>query len=94
MTNYEIVSNYLKAEPKARERKNKDRAIANILIKRYPFINSVPKEILIEAMQDFNTLDRCWRQVTQLQPELRGKDYHQKEKLIHKKQQELGYYPK
>lgn len=89
---YELKT-YLENEPRARERRNKDRAIVNLLLKHYPSLASVKKEILVEFVKDHNTLDRSWRQLLQEYPRLRGSDYDQKEVLVQQKRIELGYEP-
>jgi len=80
---------YLKVEPKARERKNKNRAIANLLIKNYSL--SIDKELLITLVKEANTLDREWRKILEQNVTLRGSDYNEKEKLVDNKLKELGY---
>ena len=70
------IYRYLQAEPQARERRSKDRAIVNLLIRNYPLLKEIPKETLIKVVQDFNSFDRYWRLITGLHPELRGRDYN------------------
>ena len=85
------VLDYLIKEPLFRERSNKDRGIANLLIKRYGEPTTWNKETLIAALQDYASMDRCWRKITEVSPELRGSDYESKEALERKAQKELGY---
>lgn len=83
---------YLESEPKARERRNKDRAIVNILIKKYPMLGeSVPKEVLIGFVKEHNSMDRYWRKILEERTDLRGDDYGDKDGLEIEKQIELGY---
>lgn len=81
---------YLQEEPKARERRAKDRALCNLLIRNYPALRNIPKETLIEVVRDFNALDRYWRLLTSLHPELRGSDYDTKQVVEERKQLQLG----
>lgn len=88
----EELTAYLEAEPRARERSNKDRAIVNILLKKYPMLaESVPKEVLIGFVKDHNSADRLWRQILEKNPHLRGTDYSDKAALEKEKRMELGY---
>lgn len=90
---YDDLKNYLKKQPLARERKNKDRAIVNLLLEKYPRLALIDKLILIDFVKDHNSYDRAWRKVTEENEELRGKDYNEKQKLEEKKMIELGYMP-
>ena len=74
------VIEYLKEEPLARERKNKDRAIVNLLLKHYQCLTPIRKEILIEVVRDYNAMDRYWRDTLANTPSLRGSDYEDKKK--------------
>lgn len=87
----EEITDYLKRETKFRERKNKDRGIVNLLIQRYPSLETIQKEILIDAVKDYNSMDRLWRLALSEDESLRGSDYNQKEELSQKKQLDLGY---
>lgn len=92
MTIKDQVKNYLEKQPLARERKNKDRALVNLLLQKYHgSINEIPKEVLVDIVRDYNSMDRAWRQTLEHNPSLRGKDYDEKESLMQAKQVELGY---
>ncbi len=99
MTIKESVEDYLRAEPKFRERKNKDRGMVNMLMKRYGGLNEVivagvlSKDAIIAIVQDYATMDRSWRQALEHNPDLRGTDYDEKVRLEQEKQLELGYSP-
>ena len=91
---------YLKQEPRARERKNKNRAIGNLLIA--PYIEKVMKDNgfkefisnkadIADIVGEVLTLDRQWRKILEENPELRGTDYKDKAMLEEKKLEELGY---
>lgn len=90
---YDELKNYLQKQPLARERVNKDRAIVNLLLERYPRLADIDKLILIDFVKDHNSYDRAWRLVTAENPELRGKDYKDKRILEERKKLELGYTP-
>lgn len=92
MTNvYEQMQSLLTSNEKARERKNKGRAIRILLIEKYPALKSVPKEVMLKAIKSMESYDRAWRKVTQENPHLRGRDYYQKHELEDAKKTELGY---
>lgn len=84
-----MLKEYLIKEPLARERKNKDKAIANLLINKYKL--TVERDLLSKLFKEFNSLDREWRQLLEKNEELRGLDYWDKEKLINIKRKGLGY---
>lgn len=91
MTNYNELMEYMRTEPKARERKLKDRAIVNILLKHYPQLRGVDKDTLVAFVKDHNSYDRCWRMITMEHEYLRGSDYYDKKDLSERKMVELGY---
>lgn len=89
------IINYLRRESRFRERKNKDRGIVNLLIERYPSLETIDKKILVDVVRDFNSMDRLWRKILS-EPEneyLRGKDYYDKIELSNQYQISLGYAP-
>lgn len=88
-----LVLQYLKDEPKFRERCNKDRGIVNLLRDKYPQLIPISKETLTSVIQDANSMDRYWRLLTSRYPELRGKDYDTKRVVEERKQISLGYEP-
>lgn len=85
----------LQKEPRARERKNKWRAVAKILQEKYPELKEIDTKIdqstLADMLNVASSLDREWRKILQENVHLRGEDYHHKEKLVSAKQKELGY---
>ena len=93
------IEEYLEQEPKARERKNKDKAIVNVLVRRVGFFTimkamkegHITHERLVAFVQAHNSTDRAWRKVLEERPELRGSDYAQKEELEEDVQAQLGY---
>lgn len=95
----EIVKDYLEEEPKFRERRNKDRGIVNLLMRRYPKLKfvietgAISKKEIIEIVQDHASMDRYWRKHTLENKSLRGFDYDDKKICEQEKQIELGYEP-
>lgn len=82
---------YLKQEPRARERKNKNRAIGYIVRNKYDLVCIIDKEMMADMIGEILSLDRKWRKILEENPELRGTDYKDKDLLEEKKLQELGY---
>ena len=82
---------YLKKEPRARERKNKNRAIGNIAMLKFFPIVELDKARVADMIGEVLTLDRQWRKILEENPELRGSDYKDKTLLEEKKLAELGY---
>lgn len=97
MTNKAKILQYLEDQPLFRERKNKDRGIVNILMRKYkPLEDAIEHGILtkdtVTAMvQDYASMDRAWRQALEQNEGLRGKDYGDKEMLEQEKMIALGY---
>jgi len=85
----EKLHKYLEVQPLARERKNKGRAIGNLLIETYDL--ALSKESMEILVRDILSLDRSWRKILEDNPELRGSDYGDKDLLEAKKLEELGY---
>lgn len=93
--------NYLKQEPRARERKNKNRAIGNVITQKYwtsfkdgKLIFEINDKRKVDDMVgEILSLDRKWRKILEENPDLRGSDYKDKERLEQEKQIELGYTP-
>lgn len=85
---------YLKKEPRARERRNKNRAIGNIILGNcFPLYESVDKERMADMVGQVLSLDRKWRKILEDNPNLRGTDYDEKQILEEKKMLELDYEP-
>lgn len=93
----EKVIEYLETEPRFRERKNKDRGIVNILLKRYSSLKNaleqhlMSKDDLTAIVQDYASLDRAWRKALEDDPRLRGSDYDEKDRLEAETMAKLGY---
>lgn len=85
------VIKYIKDEPRFRERKNKNRGLANILLRLHPIIKDVKPEIFAYIIGEVLTMDRTWRKFLAENPDYRGKDYGDRERLMEKAMVELGY---
>ena len=83
------LKDLLEAQPRARERKNKNEAIAFLIIKNHSL--DLDRALVEKIVKEANTLDREWRKILEETPELRGSDYDEKPKLVKKKLDELGY---
>lgn len=86
---YEDVLQYLKDEPRFRERSAKWRGIADLLIKQYKL--DIDRRKLADVIADGSTADRYWRDILRDNPELRGNDYKDKTALEEDKLIDLGY---
>lgn len=90
---------YLKSEPRARERKNKNRAIGNVILEKYssqfPLYGDTKedKAKMADIVGEILSLDRKWRKILEENPDLRGTDYKDKEILEQNKMLELGFNP-
>lgn len=82
---------YLKQEPRARERANKNRALGNLITKEYGL--EIDKSKMADIVGEVLSLDRKWRKILEENPDLRGSDYDKKETLEQEKMLELGYSP-
>jgi hypothetical protein len=93
----QAILDYLNEQPLFRERKNKDRGMVNLLMKKYGGLKKaideglISKEAVIAIVQDYASMDRAWRQALEQNENLRGKDYDEKDHLEEKKLEELGY---
>lgn len=90
-TLYTIVENFLRHRPYARERRNKDYALAALLSERYGLGDRITAETLVAVLQEYGSMDRYWRKALLDNTELRGEDYDTKDKVEHDKLEELGY---
>jgi len=85
------ILNYLKADPRFRERKNKNKGLANLVMQKYGI--EIPKDKREDFIADILGADRNWRKALEENEELRGSDYAQGEILSQEKQIQLGYEP-
>ena len=74
-----------------RERTNKNQGIAEMLKEKYHLEIEVSR--LRAVIEDANSMDRYWRLNLDDDhyPELRGKDYDTKKKVVQETQAKLGY---
>lgn len=83
---------YLKQEPRARERKNKNRAIGNLVRENYGLNDKhLSKDRVADMVGEILSMDRQWRKILEENPDLRGTDYGDKTELVLEKQRSLGY---
>jgi hypothetical protein len=75
----------IKTQPRARERKNKPRAIAYILKQKHPSLKDVTPETLATIVKEVSTLGRQWRHLLEFNPHLRGSDYGNKKQAVDNK---------
>lgn len=85
------VLQYLKSEPRFRERSAKWRGIADLIIKKYNL--DIDRRKLADILADGSSADRAWRMALKENENLRGSDYEDKTKLEQDKLLELGYSP-
>lgn len=90
-TIYQEIKDYCGREPKCRERSLHQRGMVNLLLKKYPELAIVEKEMLINFAKDFESYTRAWRLLLQDEPSMRGNDYNLKSALEVNKKVELGY---
>lgn len=86
----ERVKDFLVAEPRARERRNRTRAIVNLLRPGLPEVERIKLISLIEDAESANRYIRDWQLND---PTLRGTDYQDKTALEQRVQLDLGYEP-
>jgi len=93
-TTYDEVEKYCKLEYKARYLKMRNRAVVNLILFRFPELQSIPKERLIFFAKEVQTYARAFRQVIQDHPEWLN-EQEKYEKMIKEQQTQidLGYTP-
>lgn len=85
----DLLVSFLTEHKEARERRNKNRCISYILSKMHD--SNIKIELLEEMVGETLTLDRGWRKTLEENPNLRGTDYKEKDRLEKKVQKDLGY---
>lgn len=85
----EEVINYLKTDPRFRERSKKWKGIANLLVKKYNL--EIDAKKLMDIIAEASSMDRIWRDTLLHDKTLRGTDYLEKDALEESKMLELGY---
>lgn len=83
----------LKHNENYRERKNKNRCIAEYVFGKYLIDGEVRFRagVAKDLVKKINSADREWRKILKENPHLRGSDYKEGTKLSQQKQIELGY---
>lgn len=100
----DLMKNQLEVNVDARERVNKNKAIARVVCNeniRFGMLiegktideTRANKRVFLEVLTDILALDRAWRKVTEENEGLRGTDYGDKEVLEQEVQLALGYTP-
>jgi hypothetical protein len=89
----QIVKSYLEENPFFRERRNRARGIARMLIEKHNLLN-MSENILEVAIIEADSYSRAWRKILSENTELRGADYDAKYHLEDEHLQALGYAPK
>lgn len=83
------ILQYLKEDARFRERVNKNRGIANLIMKKYGI--EIPRDKRDDVVADILNADRNWRDILLNEVSLRGQDYESKQELEAKKREQLGY---
>jgi hypothetical protein len=87
------VISYLKIHIWARERANRKVAILNNLSEEHKWIATLQTRQITDFLADYMKLDKYFREVERLYPELRGQDWEDGKVLSQSVQQEFGYEP-
>lgn len=85
------IQDIIKTTPWARERKNKNTAIAFVLKQNFPALQDIPGKTIANMVGDILTADRGWRDFLLYNKEYRGTDYGDKDMLEQEAQIALGY---
>lgn len=94
MSRLNKIEDYLRQEPRARERANRYKAIRNLILKELPSYKDIPKEKIEEIAFQSVQINRCIQRAQQLNKELRGSDYEDnKVELEQEHQIDLEYSP-
>ena len=88
-----LITDTLVAEPNFRERSRRSIGFATLIKRLYPTLESIEHKTLVEALETYVSMERCWRQILQANENLRGFDYGDKEALEKSAQESLGYQP-
>lgn len=92
MTLKEEVQKLLEVEPRARERRNRARAVWKILQLKHNIVE-IDKEKFLDLFTEIQSINRLILHIQQYEPDLRGEDYNDKTILEQEKKIELGYEP-
>lgn len=77
--------------PRARERKNRNKAVGSIIIKKYNLL--ISQDVMADIVRDIESGTRAWRDFLLNYPEYRGSDYDDKIKYDQEHKLVLGYIP-
>jgi hypothetical protein len=87
------VISYLKIHSWARERQNRKVAILNNLAEEHKWIANLKTRQITDFLADYMKLDKYFREVERLYPELRGQDWSDGKTLAQNVMSEFGYSP-
>lgn len=88
------VENYLRNEPRARERYNRYKTIRNLILKEFPNLTDISKDKIEEIAFQAVHFSRCIQRAQQLNRDLRGLDYEDKKNELEQKVMiKLEYLP-
>ena len=91
-TIYKTIYQFLQENEWARERRNKDKAIVEMLSVKYPNIQTETQKV--NFVKDFTSYDRIWRLILSENPVIRGKDYLTKDAMEQAFEMSVGYSPR
>lgn len=92
MTTKNEILTYLKEQPLFRERTNRYKGIANLLVRKYPGLKAFNRETVIDILTDSATMNRWCNKLQKDKPELRGSDYDDKYTFEAQAKKLLGYH--
>lgn len=82
----------IKQNKKARERLYVNRTVAYVMKQKHPHVfENIPTDKMEYYVLQILKLNRQWRRIMQLEPDLRGRDYSYKKIAEQKEQIRLGY---
>ncbi len=87
----DLTKECLEKVPASRERKNRSKLVWWVLQRETNGFDSMNKELFCELFTKGESISRWARKLQEENPELRGTDYEEKERLEQEKQEELGY---
>lgn len=90
----DLILDYLKKYSEFRERRNKNKWLGGIVLKKYGIeITPALRDQLDDLVTDIQNADRYWRKHTSENEGLRGSDYETKQAVEEQKMLALGYEP-
>lgn len=85
----ETIKKHLEDNTSFRERRNKNKGIAELVAKKYGIY--IPEDQKADFVTDIMNADRYWRMELSENPAVRGSDWKTKDEMEQKKVMELGY---